>query len=253
MSFNPLPIQPNSKPIKTLIIDAGHGGKDGGTTHFGLKEKDINLKIALEVKRLMNENMPDVKVVLTRSTDVFVELKERGKIALKNKGDFFISIHCNSVPKNATSPFGAAFYVLGYNAGQERYKEVIRENEAVLLENNHKELYGGFDPNTPEGIIIYTQMKNVFRSESMNLGKKIDERFIGMKRKTEGVKQAPFIVLWASEMPAVLIETGYLSHKEEAKFLGSDSGQTAIARSIVESVAAYNEEVAGVKKKMTEK
>lgn len=232
-------------PIRTLIIDAGHGGKDPGALGHGSKEKDITLKIALELKRIVNENLPNIKVVMTRSTDKFVELKKRGEIALNNKGDFFVSIHCNSVPKNVTSPSGACIYILGYNKGQERYISAVRENEVIQFEDNYEEQYGGYHPNTPEGEIFHNLMKNAFRKESMNLAGKIDKQIkerVG--RKTFGVKQAPFIVLWSSGVPAVLIETGYISHKNESSFLATTDGQVLLASAIYRSIKEYNAELA---------
>lgn len=253
--LSPLPFSSlkNPKPIRTLVIDAGHGGKDPGALGHGFKEKDLTLKMALELKRLVNENMPDVKVVMTRSTDVFIELHKRGEVALNNKADFFVSIHCNSVPKNVSSPIGPAVYILGVNHGQERYESHIRENEAVTFEENYKDLYGGFDPKSPEGDIFYNVMKNVYRSESMKLAAKVESNLKTAGRKSYGVKQAPFIVLWGSGVPSLLIETGYISHTNESAYLASKEGQNEIANSIYKAILSYNEEVAGNSKKVSAK
>lgn len=232
------------KPIKTLVIDAGHGGKDPGALGNGYKEKDITLKIALELKRIVNENMPNIKVVMTRSTDKFIELSKRGEIAQDNKADFFVSIHCNSIPKGAKSPHGTEIYVLGTNPGQERYETSIKENEVVAFEDNYKDMYGGFDPKSPEGGIFHNLMKNAFRTESLKLAGKIDKQFKERAgRKSYGVKQAPFIVLWQSGVPAVLIETGYISDKSEAIFLGSSEGQVIMASGIYRAIKEYNQEL----------
>lgn len=241
------------KPIKTLVIDAGHGGKDPGALGHGYKEKDLNLKMALELKRLINENMPEIKVVMTRDTDKFIELSKRGEIAQDAKADFFVSIHCNSVPKNVASPNGTAVYILGVNHGQERYESHIRENEAVVFEANYKDLYGGFDPKSPEGDIFYNVMKNVYRNESMKLASKVEINLKNAGRGSHGVKQSPFIVLWQSGVPAMLVETGYISHKTEAAFLASTAGQNEIAKSIYKAISSYNEEVGGNTRKVSEK
>ncbi len=232
------------KPIKTLVIDAGHGGKDPGALGNGYKEKDITLKIALELKRIVNENLPNIKVVMTRSTDKFIELSKRGEIAQDNKADFFVSIHCNSIPKGTKSPNGTEIYVLGTNPGQERYETSIKENEVVAFEDNYKEMYGGFDPKSPEGGIYHNLMKNAYRTESLKLAGKIDKQFKERAgRKSYGVKQAPFIVLWQSGVPAVLIETGYISDKAEANFLGSVDGQEIMASGIYRAIKEYNQEL----------
>ncbi len=235
----PLPISALPVSTKTIVIDAGHGGKDPGAIGFGYKEKDITLKIALELKKILNENSPQIKVILTRETDKFIELSKRGEIAQDNKADFFISIHCNSVPKNVKSPHGGAFYILGTNKGQERYNAYIRENEVVIFEDDYQEMYGGFDPKSPEGDIYHTIMKNVFRKESMNLAGKINTEYVKAQRFTYGVKQAPFIVLWQSGVPAVLVEAGYISHDTEAKFLASAKGQQQIAGMIYRAIDMY--------------
>lgn len=239
----PLPVTANPQTIKTIVIDAGHGGKDPGALGFGLQEKDITLKIALALKKIINEKLPNIKVILTRETDKFIELSKRGEIAQDNKADFFISIHCNSVPKGAKSPHGGAFYILGTNKGQERYNAYIRENEVVIFEDNYKDMYGGFDPKSPEGEIFHSIMKNVFRSESLNLAGKINTEYVKMQRYTYGVKQAPFIVLWQSGVPAVLVETGYISHETEAKYLGSSKGQQEIAQMIFNAINNYIAEI----------
>lgn len=239
----PLPIGSNPQTIKTIVIDAGHGGKDPGALGFGLKEKDITLKIALALKKILNEKLPQIKVVLTRDTDKFIELSKRGEIAQDSKADFFISIHCNSVPKGVKSPHGGAFYILGTNKGQERYNAYIRENEVVIFEDNYKDMYGGFDPKSPEGEIFHSIMKNVFRNESLNLAGKINTEYIKMQRYSYGVKQAPFIVLWQSGVSAVLVETGYISHESEAKYLGSAKGQEEIAGMIYNAINNYIAEI----------
>ena len=235
---------PHNQPIKTIIIDAGHGGKDPGAMANGIKEKDITLKIALATQKLLQDKMPEIKVILTRSTDVFIELNKRGSYATKHNADFFLSIHCNSVALHNTKPKGTEVYILGTNKGQERYDAHIRENQVVMFEKNYKNNYDGFDPNTPEGKIFYSVVKNVFRKESMKLASKIDYQVLNrLGRKTHGVKQAPFIVLWQSGIPSALVETGYITNPEEAKFLNSSEGQAQVAEAIYYAIKEYNDEV----------
>lgn len=237
-SFTPLP---EAGPIRTLIIDAGHGGKDPGAIGSQFREKDITLKVALKLRDLMREQMPEVKVVLTRETDVFIELHRRGEIAIENEGDFFISIHCNAMKLKDRR--GAETYVLGVNNGQEGYETVIAENEAILFEKNYLDEYGGFDPRSPEAYIFFKLMKNVFRNESSRLAGKIQEQYTStIPRVDRGVKQAPFVVLYMSGMPSVLTEIGFVSNPEDEQFIGSETGQTYIAASIVRALQAYNQE-----------
>jgi N-acetylmuramoyl-L-alanine amidase len=234
------------KPIRTLVLDAGHGGKDPGACVNAVKEKEITLKIILELKRLLNERLPEIHVILTRGGDSFIELGKRGETALDYDADFFISVHCNSVEKTATSPEGAAFYILGTNKSQERYKSYIRENAAAMLEANYKDAYGGFGSDTPEGEIIQSLMKTVFRNESKRLATKMDFFFKAANRKTWGVKQAPFIVLWKSGVPSILVETGYISHKGESVYLSSSQGQSEIAEALFQAIQEYNLEAKGI-------
>lgn len=233
---------PHGKTIKTIVIDAGHGGQDPGAVANGIKEKDICLKIALALKKKISQEMPNLKVVLTRDTDKFIELHRRGEIAQANKADFFISIHCNSTPKTPSNAKGTEIYILGTNQGQERYRAMIRENQSVLFEKNYADFYGGFDPKSPEGEIFQVLLKDEFRKESLSLASKIDKYLVAhFERITKGVKQAPFIVLWRSAMPALLVETGFVTNPTEAAWLNSQKGQNEIVDAIFYSLKSYNE------------
>lgn len=228
-------------PIQTVVIDAGHGGKDPGAVGDRYYEKNVTLAVALQLKRIMNENLPDIKVVLTRETDDFIGLNRRAEIAKESEGDFFISIHCNAL-RNKTK-YGAESYVLGINQGQENYETIISENEAILFEDNYKEMYGGFDPSSPEGFIYFKLLKNIFRNESTHLAEKIQYQFKSrLGRKDRGVKQAPFVVLYLSGMPAVLTEIGFITNFDEETFLASETGQIYIASCIYRAIKAYNAE-----------
>lgn len=230
---------PNNGPIKTIVIDAGHGGKDPGCLGKSHKEKDIALAIALEVRRLLQENLPGIRVVMTRDDDTFVELHQRAEIARQQKADFFLSIHCNAIANPSIR--GGETYILGANPGQESYRTIIAENEAILFEHDHKEMYGGFDPSTPEGFIYFRLLKNAFRAESAHLATRLQEYYESrIERPVRGVKQGPFVVLWRSGMPAVLTEVGYLTNKEDEAYLGSEVGQLQVANCIYRAIKSYN-------------
>lgn len=228
--------------IKTLVIDAGHGGKDPGALGQDHYEKDIALGVALQIRRIMAREMPEINVVLTRETDEFIELKERGEIAQEAGGDFFISIHCNGL--NDRRKAGTETYILGTNPGQESYDRIIAENQAILLEDDYRETYDNFNPNSPEGFIFFSLLKNAYREESFRLAEKIQNRFENrLGRNNRGVKQAPFVVLYACGMPAVLTEIGFITNSEEEAYLASEEGQVAVATAIYRSVKEYNMEL----------
>ncbi|MEM6807193.1 MAG: N-acetylmuramoyl-L-alanine amidase, partial [Bacteroidota bacterium] len=221
-------INPVGGNIKTLIIDAGHGGRDPGAVGKRYYEKDLALKVALQLRRLIQKNMPEIKVVMTREDDTFIELHKRGQIAKEAGGDFFVSIHCNALENR--KKFGTETYVLGVNEGQENYATIIAENESILFEENYGDMYGGFDPSSPEGFIYFKLLKNVFRSESVRMAEKIESQFkTRLKRHSRGVKQAPFVVLYECGMPAILTEVGFISNYEEETYLASEEGQIHIA------------------------
>ncbi len=249
MSCIGLSLSPVSRPfveegITRLVIDAGHGGHDPGTVGKENYEKDIALAVALKVEALIRENLPEVTVIMTRETDVFVPLYERARIAKENHGDLFLSIHCNSFPLKERS--GSETYVMGINEGQENYGRIIAENEAILFEKNHQEMYGGFDPSSPEGFIYFRLLKNTFRRESSRLARMVEKQYQDrMNRPSWGIKQAPFLVLYQSGMPAILSEIGFLSNEADERLLASAFGQQKIARSIFEAVKTYNEEIKG--------
>ncbi|MEO0896670.1 MAG: N-acetylmuramoyl-L-alanine amidase [Bacteroidota bacterium] len=228
------------KPIRTLIIDPGHGGKDPGAVGKKKYEKDVALKVALLLKDSVKKYYPNMKVVLTRDSDKFIPLHKRGEIAQNNNGDFFISIHCNG-NKNR-SKLGAETYVLGINEGQEGYETIIKENESMLFEDNHEEMYGGFDPKSPEGAIFLKLLKNVYRKQSLNLAERIQTNFReNLNRVDRGVKQAPFVVLYMCGMPAVLTEIGFISNANEENYLISEGNQKKIASNLCKAIVDFNE------------
>ncbi len=245
LSLIPAPFPtPNNEGITTLIIDAGHGGHDPGTVGKDNYEKDIALAVSLKVQALIDQHLPGVRVVMTRESDVFVPLHERARIAKENNGDLFLSIHCNSFPLKDRA--GSETYVMGINDGQENYARIIAENESILFEKNHQEMYGGFDPSSPEGFIYFRLLKNAYRRESSRLALMVEKHYTNnLKRKSWGVKQAPFLVLYQCGMPAILSEIGFLSNEGDEKLLASDFGQQKIAHSIFEAIKSYNDEIKG--------
>ena len=228
--------------LKRIIIDAGHGGKDPGTIGAVSREKDIALKIALQVGKYIEENLKGVEVIYTRKTDVFIELKERANIANRNKADLFISIHCNATGNKGVA--GTETFVMGNKNFESNFDIVKRENAVMLLEEDFEENYEGFDPKSPESYMTFNLMHKAFFASSLSLAQKIEDDFTSrVNRKSRGVKQAPFYVLWTTSMPSVLIETGFLSNSSEEQFLNSKNGQTYLASAIYRSIKAYKEEI----------
>jgi N-acetylmuramoyl-L-alanine amidase len=223
--------------IKTIVIDPGHGGHDSGCLGSSAKEKHIALNVALRLGELIEKKYPDIKVIYTRKTDEFVELHERAAIANRNHADLFICIHCNS---GGPSAFGAETYVMGLHKTEDNLSVAKRENSAVLYEKDYKQKYDGFDPNSPEANIIFTLYQNAYLSQSLKFASAIQQQFEEYAgRFNRGVKQAGFLVLYKTAMPAVLIETGFLTNKTEEKYLESDKGQQAIASSIFKAFMEY--------------
>jgi N-acetylmuramoyl-L-alanine amidase len=230
--------------IKTVVIDAGHGGKDSGSLGSVSKEKTIALNIALQVGKYIKENMPDVKVIYTRSSDKFIPLFERAEIANRNQADVFISIHCNSIPSKKSSIKGTETYVMGLHSTEENLSVAKRENEVILLEDNYSKHYQGYNPNSPEAHIILSMYRNAYLDQSILLAEKVEQQFKERtKRNSRGVKQAGFVVLKATAMPAVLIETGFLSNKEEEAYLNSEKGQSYLASAIYRAFREYRDVV----------
>lgn len=229
----------NSKnPDKPFIVvlDAGHGGHDPGNLGNGYREKDIVLKIVLEIGRIL-ERQPDFKVIYTRKTDVFVKLYERAPIANRADADLFVSVHCDAFTNNA---FGAGTFVLGLHKSKANFEVAKRENEVIFLEDDYEENYEGFDPNSPESLIGMTLMQEEYLDQSILLASLIQNNFSNnLNRKDRSVKQAGFMVLYKSYMPSVLIEAGFLTNKEEGAYLNSTKGQKEIAKEIAKGIITY--------------
>lgn len=236
---------PNGKGkfIQTVVIDPGHGGHDSGCHGSNSFEKHVALSVSLKLGKLINQFFPDVKVIYTRKTDVFVELHRRAQIANENKADLFICIHCNSGPKTA---FGSETFVMGLHKSTENLNVAQRENAVILKEDNYEKKYDGFDPNSDEAHIIFSLYQNAFLSQSLYFADKVQQEFTHYAgRNNRGVKQAGFLVLYRTTMPAVLIETGFLTNSTEEKYLASESGQNQISTAILRAFQSYKSWVEG--------
>lgn len=222
-----------------VVIDAGHGGKDPGAVGKRTKEKDVNLNVALALGRLIESNMEDTRVIYTRKTDTFVSLDRRAKIANDAKADLFISIHTNALPKGRIAR-GTETYTLGMARADENLEVAKRENSVILVEDNYKERYAGFNPNSSESYIMFEFMQDKYMEQSVSLAKGIQGQFKSHARRADkGVHQAGFLVLRATSMPSVLIELGYISTPDEETYLSSKKGVAALSQSIYNAFAAY--------------
>ncbi len=228
-----------------VVIDAGHGGHDAGAVGKTSKEKDINLKVALAVGKLIENSDRDVKVIYTRKKDVFVTLQERAQIANKNKADLFISIHTNALAKGRTIQ-GTETYTLGLHRTQENLEVAKKENAVILIEDDYKTRYAGFNPNSSESYIMFEFMQDKNMKQSVQLATFVQKQFRNTARRVDrGVRQAGFLVLHATSMPSVLIELGYISTPEEEKYLNSQAGINALSRSICQAVLQYKKAQTG--------
>ncbi|KHJ38393.1 N-acetylmuramoyl-L-alanine amidase AmiC [Pedobacter glucosidilyticus] len=231
--------------VKVIVIDAGHGGEDGATRGLFSKEKDVALQVALKLGKAIEAKLPDVKVVYTRKTDVFVKLYDRIGIANREKADIFISIHCNSMPsnyKNRSAVRGTETLVSGFGRMGEQ-ESALRENASILLEKDYKNNYEGFDPNDPESYIIFSLMKNTFREQSIKLASLLQEEYKKSGRISRGVKEQSLAVLAKAGMPAILTEIGFISSPEEERYINSDEGQDEIVSNILNAIITYKKQI----------
>ncbi len=225
--------------IKTVVIDAGHGGHDPGCSGAYSKEKNVTLQIALFLADAIRKNHPEVQVALTRDRDVFIPLHERAAIANRNNADLFISIHCNAMPAGGSATYGSETYVMGLHTAEFNLQVAKRENASILLEENYEQNYD-FDPNSPEGHIFLSMYQNAYLEQSIDFATLVEEALKNRaQRKSRGVKQAGFMVLKATAMPSVLIETGFLTNLNEENFIGNEYGQIKIADAISHAFTQY--------------
>jgi N-acetylmuramoyl-L-alanine amidase len=244
--------QSGGNKVKVVVIDAGHGGKDPGTRGAYTKEKDIALKVSLKLGALIEQNMQDVKVLFTRKKDVFIDLDKRAKFANDNHADVFIVIHVNSLPEDTPSArkqsiMGTETYVLGLHKTDANFEVAKRENSVILSEDNYKDKYEGFDPNSPESYIMLSLNQSANLESSLLLASKIESQLKSKAgRKSKGVKQAGFLVLWQTTMPGVYCEIGYLSNTKEEKELNDPKVQDNIASSIYRALKEYKTQMESI-------
>ncbi|MCH5239565.1 MAG: N-acetylmuramoyl-L-alanine amidase [Muribaculaceae bacterium] len=226
----------------TVVIDAGHGGKDIGATDNGVMEKNINLKVAKQLESLIKKRMKEVDVVMTRTSDTYLTLQQRADKANKSQGDLFISIHTNSADrknKNRKNLEGSSVYTLGLHKDENNLEVAMRENSVIELEQDYQEKYSGFDPMKDESYIIFEMAQKHNLSQSIKLAEDIEKQLVKSGRKDRGVHQAGFWVLWATAMPSVLVELDFICNPVSAKYISSDKGAKELAEAIYKAIEGY--------------
>ncbi|RPH75746.1 N-acetylmuramoyl-L-alanine amidase [bacterium] len=230
----------NGYHLKTVVIDAGHGGKDPGSLGLKSTESQVVLAIALKLGEYIEQNLKDVKVIYTRKTDEFVELYKRAEIANSNKADLFISIHANGSENHQV--FGTQSLVLGTIRAGENFEVAKKENSVVLLEDDYKERYEGFDPNSPESYQSFSLVQDLYLKKSVSFAALVQDQFRERaNRKDRSVWQQSLLVLARTAMPGVLIETGFITNPDEEKYLISEQGQDFLASAIFRAFRDYKE------------
>ena len=238
-----------SNKLKTIVIDPGHGGHDPGnlgTGRYKKTEKHIALAISLKVGELIKQNFPEIEIIYTRDNDDdFLKLGARTQLANDKNADLFISVHCDAF----TNPkaYGAGVYVMGMSKLKANMDVAMKENAVIYLEDDYKENYEGFDPNTPESYIVFSLTQNTHLDQSLQLAEEVEQQFATRaNRKSRGVKQAPFYVISRANMPSILIECGFLTNPDEEDFLHSEKGQEYMSSAIFRAFRTYKESVEGV-------
>ena len=222
----------------TVVIDAGHGGDDPGAIGRAAREKTLNLNAALQLGGMIKEAYPEVDVIYTRSTDVFIPLRTRADIANKNKADLFISIHTNASDNRSAS--GAETFILGTERMEDNLDIAMRENSVIKLESDYQSSYEGFDPNSIDSYIMFDLMQSDYMNQSLQFATLVQRQFVdSLHRGDRGVRQAAFLVLLRTACPSVLVEMGFISNRDEERFLVSDAGMTGISRSIFRAFSQF--------------
>lgn len=234
----------NSAAVKTVVIDAGHGGRDPGCVGRYLKEKDVALFVSLKLGKFIKSAYPEMNVLYTRDTDVFIPLDERAKLANDNEADLFISIHANAASPSA---YGTETFVLGLHRTESQRKVMERENSTIHFEEGAEEKYKGFDL-SPEAIIARQLQQGVFLDHSISFAERIESGFIDLDRKSRGVKQAGFLVLYKTTVPSVLVEVGFLTNRAEENYFRDTLNQIKVANSLFKAFQEYKNEMDGVER-----
>ena len=231
-------IDASERRLSTVVIDAGHGGKDPGCTWGDKKEKDLNLKIALLFGFMIEEAYPDVQVIYTRKDDRFVELHTRGDIANKANADLFISIHTDAVGNNEAH--GSSTYIMGNDKSEKNLAVAQRENSVIVMEGDFEEKYEGYDPTSAESFIIFSLMQYAHAEQSMVFAQMVQKHYAKNTPIVDrGARQGPYLVLWRTAMPSVLTEMGFMTHKGDRDYLHSEVGQKQVAKSLFDAFSEY--------------
>ena len=244
----PASAQGGSVTLRTVVIDAGHGGNDPGAISLDgkLKEKTVVLDVALTLGKMINEAYPDVNVIYTRDKDVFIPLNTRADIANKNHADLFISLHCNSVPKNKTAPSGCETYVMGMSKSASNMEVSKRENSVILMEDDYSTTYQGYDPDNPESFIFFNLMQNAYFEQSLLFAELCQKNLSkGPISTNRGIKQGALLVLWRTTMPSVLVELGFITNKSDRSTLASKEKRTQLASRVFSAFKEFKEQYDG--------
>ena len=241
----PASAQGGGVALRTVVIDAGHGGNDPGaiSTDGKLQEKAVVLDIALTLGKMIKDEYPDVKVIYTRDKDVFIPLNNRADIANKNHADLFISLHCNSVPKNKTAPSGCETYVMGMSKSESNMEVSKRENSVILMEDDYSTTYQGYDPDNPESFIFFNLMQNAYFEQSLLMAELCQKHLgKGPISTNRGIKQGALLVLWRTTMPSVLVELGFITNKSDRSTLATKEKRTQLAGRVFSAFKEFKEQ-----------
>ena len=235
-----LPVSAKGVPDKpfTVVIDAGHGGKDPGAIGKIAQEKNLNLDVALLTGKMIKEQFPDVNVVYTRQTDIFLPLQKRADIVNSHNADLFICVHTNSSESKAAE--GVETFILGTEKMDKNLDVAMRENSVIKLESDYQTAYQGFDPNSIDSYIMFELMQNAYMDQSLQFATFVQRQFVeNLHRAERGVRQAAFWVLLKSACPSILLEMGFISNPAEEKYLASEKGQRDMAQSLCNAFAQF--------------
>ncbi len=239
LSFSSSPSK--AQEIKTVVLDAGHGGRDPGnlgTGRYKTTEKDIALLVTKKLGSYISENFPDIKLIYTRAGDTFPSLDDRVNIANDAKADLFISIHCDAFTKESAR--GSGTFVMGMHKTEESLRVAMQENASMFLEEDYEKKYEGFDPNDPDTYIALSLRQNIYLDHSLDLSSKVQNQFKNrVGRIDRGVRQAGYYVISFTTMPSILVELGFLTNKEEEDFLNTEKGQDYMASAVYRAFKEY--------------